>query len=510
VFVAPDYHALIAKAERGIPDEREWTYLRKDHTMLPVNLQVTALRDENGTVNGYLKVAYDITERKRTDATILHMAHHDALTGLPNRALLMDRIDMAVRRARRAGGRVAVLLMDLDHFKRVNDSLGHQAGDQLLVTVAQRIQQSLREGDTVGRLGGDEFVIVLSEAGTQKDLTRIVDAMVVRISQPMEVSGQEILITPSIGGCLFPADGEDATTLLRNADAAMYYAKSRGRSNSQWFSQEMQQQAEEKLALTSALSRALDQYQFSIHYQPEVSIRTGQVVGFEALIRWHHPTRGPISPDDFIALAEETGLIHPIGEWILRESCKDNVRLQKELGRPLMLAVNVSPRQLQQKNWPDIVRSALEQSGMPATQLELEITEGMLMQDPIASAAMMRELRKLGVSIVVDDFGTGYSSLSYLTRFPIDKIKIDRSFVRDLTLDVIDAAVIDAIIAMAHSLKICVIAEGVETSEQLQYLRGRDCDQGQGFYFSPGVPAQDRVHVIEKLMSRPRGHTSAA
>ena len=502
--VPADHRVLMAKAARGIHDEREWTYVRKDESLLPVNLLVTALYDENNKISGYLTVAYDITERKRTEATILHMAHHDALTGLPNRVLLMDRIDMAVRRARRAKGKVAVLLMDLDHFKRVNDSLGHHAGDQMLLLVAKRIQDGMRDGDTVARLGGDEFVIVLADPGNPDELKGIVDSIVKRISEPMVIDEQEILVTPSIGGCLFPDDAQDGVTLLKNADAAMYHAKSLGRSNNQWFSEEMQQQAEEKLALTGALRRALDQRQFAIHYQPEISLKTGEVVGLEALIRWHHPKRGSISPEDFIVLAEETGLIQPIGEWVLTTACQENVRLQKKIGRPLMLAVNVSPRQLQQKTWLQTVRTALEESGMQATHLELEITEGILMQNPEASVAMLSELRKLGVSIVVDDFGTGYSSLSYLTRFPIDKIKIDRSFVRDLTMDVTDAAVIDAIIAMAHSLKIRVVAEGVETEEQLHYLRERGCDQVQGFYFSKAVFAEEIPELLAAISSKAR------
>jgi diguanylate cyclase (GGDEF)-like protein/PAS domain S-box-containing protein len=503
--IIADHHALIACAERDLPDEREWTYVRKDGTRMPVNLSITALHDEHGTINGFLNVAYDITERKRTEATILHMAHHDALTGLPNRSLLMDRIDMAIRHARRADGRVAVLMMDLDHFKRVNDTLGHQAGDQLLLTVARRIREGLRETDTVARLGGDEFVVLLADAGTREEVRRTVEQIVQRVTQPMAIDGHEILITPSVGGCLFPDDGDDASTLLKNADTAMYAAKAAGRSNSQWFNHEMSRQTEEKLALAGALRRAIDDGQFSIHYQPEVDLASGRAVGVEALIRWQHPKLGAVSPNDFIPLAEETGLILPIGEWVLKTACVENVRIGKACGQPLVLAVNVSPRQFQQKNWISVVRAALDESGLPPAQLELEITEGMLMQDPKESAEMLRAIRKLGVGVVVDDFGTGYSSLSYLTRFPIDKIKIDRSFVRDLTLDATDAAVIDAIIAMAHSLKICVIAEGVETPEQLAYLRERGCDQAQGYYFGKAVSVIELPALLGSLAQHAAG-----
>jgi EAL domain-containing protein (putative c-di-GMP-specific phosphodiesterase class I) len=369
----------------------------------------------------------------------------------------------------------------------------------LLLAVSRRISQGLRETDTVARLGGDEFVVLLAEAGSREEVKRIVEQIVERVSAPIAISDQEILITPSIGGCLYPSDGEDANTLLKNADTAMYFAKAAGRSNSQWFSQDMHQKAEEKLALAGAVRRALDADQFSVHYQPELNLQSGEVVGIEALIRWHHPKRGSISPTEFITLAEETGLILPIGEWVIRHACKENMLVQQRSGRKLMLAVNVSPRQFQQKNWIDVVRGALDESGMDPAQLELEITEGMLMQNPEESVEMLRVIRKLGVGVVIDDFGTGYSSLSYLTRFPIDKIKIDRSFVRDLTLDVTDAAVIDAIIAMAHSLKIRVIAEGVETPEQLRYLRERGCDEVQGFYFSKAVPVEQIPALLGNL-----------
>ena len=484
------------------PNEREWTYMRKDGSSVPVNLSITALHDEKGRISGFLKVAYDITERKRNEATILHMAHHDALTGLPNRTLLMDRIDMAIRHARRAQGRVAVLMMDLDHFKRVNDSLGHQAGDQLLLAVARRLADSVRDTDTVARLGGDEFVVLLAEAGAREQIQRTVDRIVERIAAPVTINDQEILVTPSIGGCLFPMDGQDATTLLKNADTAMYFAKSAGRSNSQWFAQSMHQQAEEKLALAAAMRRGLDTGQFFIEYQPEVCLRTGKVLGLEALVRWQHPKRGVVPPAEFIALAEETGLIIPLGEWVLRTACREVMQIQQNSGERIALAVNVSPRQLQQSGWPEAVRRALGDSGLNPQLLELEITEGMLMQNPDESAKLLATLRLQGVGIVIDDFGTGYSSLAYLTRFPIDKIKIDRSFVRDLTFDVTDAAVIDAVIAMSHSLKIRVIAEGVETPEQLRYLRERGCDEAQGYHFSTPVPADQVADLLKDLPGR--------
>lgn len=495
--IAADFSVFSTKARHGAADEREWTYLRHDGSSITVNLSVTALRNEIGEVTGFLEVASDVSERKRAEAYIRHMAHHDSLTSLPNRALLLDRIEMAIKRARRDNTQVALLMMDLDHFKRINDSLGHHIGDRLLLIIAARLQFCLRETDTVARLGGDEFVIVLTDVNSKDVLNETVADISRKISMPVTIETHELTVTPSIGGCLFPDDGGDANTLLKNADAAMYQAKGVGRNTWQWFNQEMLQATEEKLAVTNSLRHALERNELSLHYQPQISLSTGQVVGMEALIRWQHPERGPVSPDSFIALAEETGLILPIGDWVLKTACMEAVRIQQSLGRPLTIAVNVSPRQLQQKNWVRSVEETLELTGLNPASLELEITEGLLMQDPKDSAATLRQLRKLGVSIVIDDFGTGYSSLSYIMRFPIDKLKIDRSFIAALKSDKADSAIINAIIAMAHSLEMKVVAEGVETPEQLEYLRDRECDEAQGFYFGRAV----KIDEFEKLVA---------
>jgi diguanylate cyclase (GGDEF)-like protein len=408
---------------------------------------------------------------------------------------------MAIRQAQRHGGQVCVLMMDLDHFKRVNDLLGHPIGDQLLLTISKRLLRCVREVDTVARLGGDEFVVLLTEAKQREQMLRLVNDITKSVSEPMLIEGHELLVTPSIGGCLFPQDGSNATELLKNADTAMYHAKTTGRSNFHWFTQEMLKQTEEKLALGSALRRAIEGNELSLHYQPEVSLRDGRVTGIEALVRWHAP-QGPVPPDRFIPVAEETGLILPLGEWVLRTACREYAAIQRTLGRRITLAVNVSPRQFQQKDWPEIVHRALNESGLHPHCLEIEITESMLMQNPEESADMLRLLRRLGVSVVVDDFGTGYSSLSYLTRFPIDKIKIDRSFVRDLTTDAADAAIINAIIAMAHSLNIRVVAEGVESMQQLHYLQERGCDQAQGFHYSQAVPSGDLRRLLNSIEER--------
>jgi len=497
LHIPANFQVIVASGSRTTADEREWTYVHRDGSRIPVNIAITAMRDEAGRVNGFLKVAYDITERRRAEAFIRHMAHHDALTNLPNRTLLLDRLESAIRRARRHTEGVAVLMLDLDHFKRINDSLGHQIGDKLLLQVSQRLQNRVREVDTVARLGGDEFVIVLTGVHAGAAVQPLIDELMRSVSAPMAIDGHELIVTTSIGGCLFPADGSDPGTLLKNADTAMYHAKASGRSNFHWFTAAMLHQTEEKLALGTALRRAIESDELTLVYQPEISLRDRRIVGMEALVRWSSPRHGEVSPERFIPIAEETGLILTLGAWVLRSACRQCVALQRRVGRSLRLAVNVSPRQFQQKDLPQMLQKVLDETGLPAQCMELEITEGMLMQSPDESADVLRALRDLGIAIVVDDFGTGYSSLAYLTRFPIDKIKIDRSFVRDIANDAADAAVVDAIIAMARSLDIQVIAEGVETEEQERYLLERGCDEAQGFRYSPGISAADFARLLD-------------
>jgi diguanylate cyclase (GGDEF)-like protein len=445
-------------------------------------------RDELGEL---AEVFNDMVERRRSaEALIQHNAHHDALTGLPNRTLLLDRLEMAMRLARRGGDQVALLLLDLDHFKRINDTLGHHVGDGLLLAVSRQLQGCVRDVDTVARLGGDEFVVVLSGVRSREDLSPILAKIAQAVVAPVTVEGHELVIAPSIGGCLYPADGADTTSLLKHADIAMYHAKAAGRGTMQWFNAAMLEETREKLALGFALRRAIDQRELRIHYQPQVSLRSGKVIGMEALLRWRHPEHGEISPTRFVTIAEETGQILQLGDWVLRNACRDCVRMQKTGGRPLVLAVNVSPRQFRQPDLVERVQEALRDSGLDPAHLELEITETLLMDNPEENAETLRRLRALGIAVAIDDFGTGYSSLSYLTRFPIDKIKIDHSFVRDLATDSADAAVINAIIAMAHSLNIRVIAEGVENDAQKRYLNLRGCDEAQGFLYSAAVPAE--------------------
>jgi diguanylate cyclase (GGDEF)-like protein/PAS domain S-box-containing protein len=489
--VAPGFEVFAYHARQGITDEREWNLMRGDGSSLAAQVSVTALRDGAGTINGFLGIAYDITERKRRDEYTRHIAHHDAVTGLPNRVLLQDRLLMAMQRSRRDGSRVGVLMIDLDHFKRINDSLGHHVGDAMLAKISERLGNCVRGGDTVARMGGDEFVVLLPDVTDEASIKRIAGAIVERVSAPMIVGSHELHVTPSVGVSVFPNDGQDVHTLLRHADMAMYQAKASGRRCFRVFSSAMERAAAEKLELEAAMRRALEREQFIIHYQPQVSLGSGRVVGMEALLRWEDPVRGAVPPSRFIPVAEETGLIVPLGEWVLRKACRDAVRLQQHAGVPLRLAVNLSPRQFRQTNLQAVIEKALADSGLDPAHLELEITEGVLMDSSDELAERLQRLRGLGLAIGVDDFGTGYSSLSYITRFPIDTLKIDRSFVSRLPDSAGDAAVAQTIIALAHSLRIKVVAEGVETEQQLEFLRARQCDMGQGFRFGKGGTVDD-------------------
>jgi len=484
--VAPGFEVFAYKARQGFTDEREWNLMCGDGSSLPAHVSVTALRDGNGTLNGFLGIAYDITERKRRDDYTRHIAHHDAVTGLPNRVLLQDRLQMAMQRSRRDGSQIGVLMIDLDHFKRINDSLGHHVGDLMLSKISERLGGCVRGGDTVARMGGDEFVVMLPDVTDADSIKRIAAAIVERVSAPITAGNHEVLVTPSVGVSVFPTDGQDVHSLLRHADMAMYQAKASGRRCFRVFSNAMERAAAEKLELETAMRRALEREEFVVHYQPQVCLNSGRVVGVEALLRWTDAVQGAVPPSRFIPVAEETGLIVPLGEWVLRTACRDAVRLQQACGAPLRLAVNLSPRQFRQGNLQTLIEQALADSGLDPAHLELEITEGVLMDSTDELAERLQRLRALGLAFAVDDFGTGYSSLSYITRFPIDTLKIDRSFVSRLPDSAGDAAVAQTIIALAHSLRIKVVGEGVESEQQLDFLRARRCDMGQGFRFGKG------------------------
>ena len=427
-----------------------------------------------------------------------HLATHDALTGLPNRVLLDDRLTQAIAHAERDGQQFAVMVIDLDRFKLVNDSLGHRAGDELLSEVALRLSGIVRSIDTVARVGGDEFVLLVSPSSDAHDVEQVARRAIEALQAPTRISGVDLRISPSIGIALYPADGASTETLMANADAAMYCAKQRGRNNVQRFEPGMDRVTRERVGLENDLHYALARGQFSLHYRPKVDAASGKVHSAEALIRWQHPERGMIGPALFIPIAEECGLIESIGEWVIREACQQSKAWQMEGLPPLRIAVNVAASQFRQGNLLDVIRRALNDAALDPRYLELEITESAVMTDPEESAGILEDLSRMGVLVSVDDFGTGYSSMSYLRRFPIDKLKIDRGFIAELMTRADDASIVRAIISLAHSLRLKVVAEGVETLEQLDFLKSMGCDQYQGYHFSPPLPATEFSELLRR------------
>ena len=437
----------------------------------------------------FIGVMRDITERKATEATITRLAHYDALTDLPNRRLVQDRIQQTVVWARRSGAQFAVMFLDLDKFKTINDTLGHDVGDQLLQMVAHRLTECLRAEDTVGRQGGDEFIVLLASLSAAEDAALVAQKILATLSAPFVINGQDLRTGASIGIAVYPQDGGDVETLLKNSDTAMYHAKEAGRSNCQFFTQAMNAAAAERLLLESNLRQAIERHELLLHYQPLVNIADGNIVATEALVRWNHPELGLVSPARFIPIAEDSGLIIPLGEWVLSQACHQ-LKQWREQGIALpRMVVNLSPRQFRQKHLVENFSRVLSETGVDPHWLGLEITETVIMENPELSIGILNELKALGIELSLDDFGTGYSSLGYLKRFPIDKLKIDQSFVRDITTDADDAAMVAAIIVMAHQLNIRVVAEGVETEAQLAFLREQGCDEYQGYYFSRPLSA---------------------
>lgn len=427
-----------------------------------------------------------------------YLAYYDVLTQSANRSLLQDRLTQAIAYAGRHGRQVAVISIDIDNFKYINNSLGHTTGDQLLKAVTERLGSCLRDGDTVARQGGDEFVIVLPDQVSDDHASQVVKRILSAIARPILVNGREFNITCSIGASFYPQDGADGETILKNADAAMYGAKELGRNTFQFYAKEIDTRINERLVLESSLRRAVERGEFLLQYQPQVHLDRGEIMGAEALIRWRHPELGLVSPDKFIPLAEETGLIEPIGEWVLRAACAQNKAWQDARLPAITVSVNLSARQFRQKGLADTIARALRETGLNAGCLGLELTESLVMHNAAAGALMLQNLKQMGVKLSIDDFGTGYSSLSYLRRFPIDELKIDQSFVRDVMTDPDDAIIAKAIIALAHGLNLKVTAEGVETKEHIDFLQGRRCDQAQGFYF--GRPLHS--HEFEELLQR--------
>jgi diguanylate cyclase (GGDEF)-like protein/PAS domain S-box-containing protein len=461
--------------------EGEIWSVRRSGEKYPAWVAVTAIRDGEGTLTNYMAILADITERKRLEEATRHQAEHDALTDLPNRVLFLDRLHQALAANRRQHKQFALMFLDLDRFKQINDTLGHRAGDDVLKEIAARLTHCVRGVDTVSRLGGDEFVVLLADIGGVDQAAHVAGSVMQAVARPVHADGQEVTLSVSIGIAICPSDGQDAETLLRHADVAMYHAKQNGRNEFRFFSPEMNAHVVERVQMENMLRRALEQGEFMLEFQPEIDIATGRTLGAEALIRWRHPERGVLLPHEFIPMAEESGLIVPIGEWVLREACRQ-ARAWRDEGFPVVVSVNLSGAQFIQDGLVRCVDEALASSGLEPHFLDLEITEKVIMSEDPATTATVAALKSRGVKFTIDDFGTGWSSLSSLRRFPLSKLKIDRSFVGDITGDLADAAMIPAIIALARSLKLRVVAEGVENAEQLRFLQLHGCDEYQGRY----------------------------
>ena len=467
---------------------------RKDGSVFLADINA-ALLDFDG-VPCFIGMFRDVTERKHYERRLEHLSTHDDLTGLANRVLLHDRLAQSLHYAHRSGRLVAVLLVDLDRFKVINDSLGHDFGDQLLCAVAQRLLENVREADTVARMGGDEFVVLLAEVADAEDVGLLARKILDNLSRPYHVGHREIIITASLGISLYPKDSDSGAMLIRNADIAMYRSKRNDRSNFCFYAAEMNKHIRETLELEGELRHALERKEFCLHYQPKVDLLSGRIIGSEALIRWRHPRRGMVFPADFIPLAEETGLIVSLGAWVMREACQQ-ARAWQEMGLPaLSVAVNLSARQFRRGDLPQVVREVLQETGLDPCLLELELTESMVMGDPAGAEETMRALKNMGVRLSLDDFGTGYSSLNYLRSFPVDSLKIDRSFINDVATDPSGASVVASIIDIAHNLGLTAVAEGVETLEQLKFLSGCDCNMFQGYLFSEPLPAGEFADLL--------------
>jgi diguanylate cyclase (GGDEF)-like protein len=437
-----------------------------------------------------------LAELERQRRIGLHLAHHDTLTDLPNRQLFRTQLRQLINQAHRHPRALGVMFLDLDRFKQINDTLGHRIGDLLLVAVARRLQGCVRETDIAARRGGDEFTVLLDGIKRGQDAAKVAKKILAETARPYHIDGHELFITASIGISLFPADGADSESLVRNADIAMYRAKARGGNTYQFFMPEMTDLAVERMELENSLHQALERKQFVLYYQPQVDLVSGRIVAMEALIRWIHPEAGMIFPDEFIPLAEETGIIVAMGEWVLGEACRQAKRWDALGLPPVIQAVNFSARQFQFRRPVERIREVLSETGLDPSRLDLELTESALMKDPGFAMETLRKLRDMGVSISIDDFGTGHSSLAYLKRFPINKLKIDKTFIHSLLADRKDAAITNAIISMAHELELKAVAEGVETPEQLEYLRGPGCDEVQGYLFSRPVPADEAARLL--------------
>jgi len=490
------YEACIA--ERRAFRDFSYRFTRPDGIHRYLRISGEPVFDANGHFDGYRGVGRDVTQAMLAEQKVHELARYDSLTGLPNRNMFLGELERAAMRARRNGETFALCFLDLDRFKTINDTVGHDGGDELLKTMAARLRRTVRESDLVARLGGDEFVVLLEGSASASDVSFIAHSLKRAIAEPLSIHGRSFLVTGSIGIGLYPADGEDAATLLKHADAAMYLAKEKGKNNVQFYTAELADLAARQFETESALRLALVRQEFVLHYQPKVDVLTRRVLGMEALVRWQHPTRGMVPPGDFIPLAEERGLIVPIGRWVIQAACRQ-IRDWRHAGLTVpRVAVNLSARQFADEALVEDIAQAMREHGVAPADIEIELTESVLMVDPDRANTVLQRLHGMGVRISIDDFGTGYSSLSYLKRFPAETVKIDRSFIRGLPGDGDDTAITQAVIAMAHSLGLTVIAEGVENEEQLAALRRLGCDEAQGFLLGRPMPA---VELASRLGS---------
>jgi diguanylate cyclase (GGDEF)-like protein/PAS domain S-box-containing protein len=498
-FVDQDTYRLMQPHVQRVLSGNEARYERRQrsHDGKVQDFEVHYVPDfgEDGAVIGYFVMLTDVTERKRDEQMLYFLANHDQLTALPNRNLFSEHLSMAIAQAARSGEKVAALFIDLDRFKNVNDTLGHQIGDALLQQVARRFRGCLRESDLVARLGGDEYTVMMRPVRDLQEVAACAQKLINVLSAPFEVNGHELFITGSIGISIYPDDAPDASTLLKNADIAMYRSKEQGKNTYQFFSNEATAATFEHLMLETSLRRALEREEFVLHFQPIVDLRHGRITGVEALVRWQHPDLGTVAPARFIPLAEETGLIIPIGQWVLEQACREVRALHESGFADLRVAVNLSPKQFRQRDLARNIARVLDQQRLDPDCLELEVTES-VMENADSAIRTLHDLKAMGVHLSIDDFGIGYSSLSYLKRFPIDALKVDQSFVRDITSDENDAAITSAVIAMGHSLRLTIIAEGVETEEQLAFLRDRECHKAQGYLFGRPMPAASLQELL--------------
>lgn len=478
----------------GLPADT--VLIRRDGSEVEIEDSAAPIHDRSGQLTGAVIVFHDVSIALAMNMKMDHIAQHDFLTNLPNRVLLTDRITQAITLAKQNGTQIAVLFLDLDNFKHINDSLGHATGDKLLQSVTERLGTCVRSSDTVSRQGGDEFVILLAGAKNSQNTVLTADKILDVLNFPHAVSNRELHVTTSIGISVYPSDGQDAEALIKNADTAMYYAKGQGRNNYQFFNNDMNIRAVERHFIEANLRRALEKQEFLLHYQPKINLKTGMITGAEVLLRWMHSKWGMVLPERFVAIAEDCGLIVPIGRWVLREACTQAKRWVDEGLAPVSIAVNISAVEFRQKNFLEGVRAILYDTGLAPHCLQLEITESVLMSDAEASAAILLDLRKMGVQLAMDDFGTGYSSLSYLKQFPIDVLKIDQSFVEGIGASIDNGIIVSAVIGMGNNLKLRVVAEGVENQVQLSFLKARHCEEGQGYLFSRPIAVEQFTAML--------------